>query len=137
MMSLVHLSQSAGTPMKAKLASILSKISENEGFPRGLSSMTFGGAIQELTNFRLTLPDKHSFLSVIDSVLIPLMELEFHNLASAGQYDIHQDLSLSFGKDCFLSDLKNCQTMKICYSVRSVIYWVFNTSPNTTMKAQV
>lgn len=104
-MSLHHLSTTASSPVKQKVSAILEIIRENGEFLPDISMTTVPHAIYRLKEFRATIPDKDPRLSIIDSVLVPLISLEYHNPAVAGPYDIQQRLFPYEGNDCLLSDL--------------------------------
>lgn len=99
-MSLLNLSLSASSPIKAKVSDLLNKVNVSGRFP-DLSTYTVNEAIVFLKDFRFKLKDNDPFLSVVDSILVPLMELEYHNPASAGPYDVHQNLSKFLVKNVY------------------------------------
>lgn len=89
-MSLNHLSKTASSPVKLKVSAILNIILENGGFLPDISIETVPQAIYRLKKFRATISNKDPRLSIIDSVLVPLMSLVYHNPAVAGPYDVNQ-----------------------------------------------
>ena len=90
-MSLLNLSLLASSPTKTKVTAFLRNANETGRLP-DLSSYTVVEAITLLKDFRLRIESKDPLLSVIDSILVPLMELDYQNPASAGPYD-NQDLN--------------------------------------------
>ena len=103
-MSLLNLSLLASSPTKTKVTTLLKNAKETGILP-DLSSYSVLEAIIFLKDFRLKIDNKDPLLSVIDSILVPLMELDYHNPASAGPYDVNQNLNRTFDRDCLLSDL--------------------------------
>jgi hypothetical protein len=124
-MSLIHLKSSASTPTKDKVASVLRIVEEKSHVLTDLpdiSTQTVPNAISALKNYRAAIPDKSPLLSALDSILLPLMALDYHNPAEAGPYDVVHSMIADTSSDCLLSDLKESLLFTEVSDLLEIVY---------------
>ena len=93
--------------------------------------LSIGDAIRRLKNKRNLLPLDHSpDFSKIDSILLLLLELEYHNPFEAGPYDINAVKRLFPQDNCLLSDInkellftKDSDLLEVEYLRNCVVDW--------------
>jgi hypothetical protein len=103
-MSLQKLAESASNPKKQKVLRLIELFQTLDIDILDFRELTIGDAIRKLKNIRNSLsadqsPDK------INSILLPLLELEYQNPFEAGPYDINNNKGLFSNENCRLSDI--------------------------------
>lgn len=104
-MSLQKLSEVGSSPNKQKVQEILELFVTLDIDIPNFRELSIGDAIRRLKNIRNFLPDHSPDFSKIDSILHPLLELEYHNPFEAGPYDINTVKRLFPQENCLLSDI--------------------------------
>jgi len=129
-MSLQKIAEVGSSPNKQKVQGILDLFVTLDIDIPDFRELSIGDAIRRLKNKRKLLPDHSPDFSKIDSILLLLLELEYHNPFEAGPYDINAVKRLFPQDNCLLSDIneellftKVSDLLEVKYLSNCVVNW--------------